>query len=341
MVQKEFIRIGAIGCGWITKSMATLTKFIKSVKIVAGTDLKLENAQKIAGKEHAYTEVDKMLENEALDAVYIALPHYLHKQMIKTALNAGKHILCEKPVAISIQEAREIKQWAEQHRDLKLGFNYDRRYNYGAYKMVSAVHDNHIGKVYFANCTSYYSRDLNYFEKGPWRSKKKTSGGGTLLIHASHMIDILCWALGEPKNVIGVVDTKKFTNLDIEDVGFGTVEFENGTLAQINSSMIVKPRIQRLGDYENIHLFGEKGRIQFGGMAPFSKVKFYGVKKYKIERINRGVHSLMRSMKAFANWVLNDKQFLNTIDESSRALRIVMALYKSAETGKKEIIEKL
>lgn len=341
MTDKEFIRIGAIGCGWITKTMASLTKFVKTAKIVAGTDLKIENAIKIAGKNHAYTDVNKMLETEDLDAVYIALPHYLHKSVIKNALSAGKHVLCEKPVAISVEEAREIKQYDEQYKNVKLGFNYDRRYNYGCYKMASAIHNNHIGKIYFANCTSYYSRDLNYFEKGPWRSKKETSGGGTLLIHASHMIDILCWALGEPESVIGTIDTKKFTDLNIEDVGFGTVEFENDALAQINGSMIVKPRINRLGDYEDIHLFGEKGRIHYGGMAPFSKVKFHGVKKFKIARINRGFHSLMRSMKAFSEWILEDKPFLNTIDASSIALRVVMALYKSSETGKRELIEKL
>lgn len=340
MADKEHIKIAVMGCGWIAKSFAFFSKFVKNAKIVAAMDLNLSNACKIAGKKCAYTDAEKMYEKEDFDAVYVATPHFLHNPMIKQAFEHGKHVLCEKPVGISVEDARQIKVLDEKYPKLKLGFNYDRRYNYYCYNMASGVKAGQIGEPYFGSVNVYYSRNLNYFDKGPWRSMKEKSGGGTVLIHGSHMIDILCWALGEPKSITGTIKTKKF-DIEVEDVGLGIVEFENGTIAQITSSMAITPRMRKLTDLEEIQIFGEKGRVHFSGQSPFTKLKWHGVKKYKIPRISRGFHTLQRSLKAFANWILNDQQYFNTIDESSKALRVVMGLYKASETSRKELIEKL
>ncbi|MFO8020274.1 MAG: Gfo/Idh/MocA family oxidoreductase [Promethearchaeia archaeon] len=337
----DHIKVGVIGCGWITKEYNLLSKVIKNTKIVAATDLNIERAQSVGGNDHAYKDINMMFDKEDIDAVYIATPHNLHKKMIKQAFEAGKHVLCEKPVCTTVEEAREIKRLDTKYSNLKLGFNYNYRYDHNCYRLAYGIQNNRLGQVYYANCRVFFSRDEGYFEKGTWRKSMDAAGGGTLIIHGSHLIDIMIWAMGEPSTVMGKVDNVKFDDIEVEDVGFGIVEFENGSYAQINNSSIVKPKMRRIfGDQVELEVFGEKGRCHYKGPWP-SKLKWKGVKKYKVDKLLRGFMHFGRSVKAFGKWILEDIPYLNTIDESAKVLCLIKALYKSSETGKKEPIEKL
>ena len=341
MSDKDFVKVGVIGCGMISAQYSFMSKLLKNTRIVAAMDLDIERAKKVGGKEHAYTDLDKMYKEEDFDVAYVATPHYLHKPMIKQAFEEGKHVFCEKPLTISVEDAREIQQMDRKYSNLKLGVDYQYRYDNKCYKLAKGIQNNHLGNVYYANCSVFFCRSLNYFDKGPWRTKWETAGGGTMIIHGSHIIDVLLWAIGEPKSVIGKYDTLKFKNIEVEDVGFGIVEFENGSYAQINNSMIVKPKMTLLGDKVEIQVFGEKGRCHYIGPWPRPKLSWKGVKKYKTKKIIGGISHIGKCIKAFGEWVLNDTPFLNTVDESSRVLRLLFALYKSSNSGKKEDIEKL
>ncbi len=314
---------------------------MKNIEIVAATDLNLNRAIRMVGKKHAYTDAEKMYQNEDFDIAYIATPHHLHKSMIKQAFENGKHVHCEKPVAHSLEDAREIRDLDKKYGDLKLGFNYMHRYDHNCYRLVSGIQNNHLGEVYYANCNIFFSRNESYFEKGPWRAKKELAGGGTLITHGSHTIDIMIWALGEPISVMGKIDTVKFKNIEVEDVGFGIVEFENEVYAQINDSLFVTPPMSILKIRTELQIFGKKGRGYYKGVWPFSSIKWKGVKKYKIKKDTKGISHFGRSAKAFGDWILYDKPYFNTVEESSKVLRLISALYKSSETGKKEQIEKL
>lgn len=331
------MKVGIIGCGWITSSYKLISKLIKNTKIVAATDLDIKKAIKIGGKNHAYTDIQKMYDSEEFDVTYIATPHHLHKPMIKHAFDEGKHVFCEKPVAISVEEAREIRDMDKKFNNLKLGFNYMYRYDHNCYNLASGIQNGQLGKVYYANCDIFIYRDRSYYNKGPWRAKKEKAGGGTLLIYGSHIIDIMLWAMGEPVSVMGKIDNMRYDDADVEDLGFGIVELENGARAQINCSSLVKPG----KDLVKLHIIGEKGHCQYKGPWPKSKLNWKGAKKYKIEKNTKAISHIGRSIKAFGEWIQNDKTFLNTVEESSRALRLLSALYKSSETGKKEKVEQL
>jgi predicted dehydrogenase len=318
-----------------------LSKIIRNTKIVAAVDLDINKAIKVGGKKHAYRNSSEMYKNEDLDAVYIATPHHLHKTMIKQAFENKKHVLCEKPVSISVDDAREIKNLDKKYPNLKLGFNYNYRYDHNCYRLVKALHNNHLGEVYYANCNVYFSRNESYFEKGPWRTKKETAGGGTILIHGSHILDIMIWAFGEPKSIIGKTDTLRFKNIEVEDFGLGIIEFENGVYAQINDSTFIKPPYGIIKDKVELEVFGKKGRVYYKGPWPKSSLKWKGVKKFKIKKDVKGFSHFGRSVKAFGEWVLHNKPYLNTVEESSKVLSLIFSLYKSSETSKKENIEKL
>jgi predicted dehydrogenase len=338
--ETKFLRLGFVGCGQMAKELKLFSKFIKNVKIVSGTDPNIKRAQKIAGKNHAWTSVQDMYDNEDIDAVYIATPHNLHKSNIKQAFENGKHVFCEKPVAATLDDAREIYKLDKKYSSLKLGFNYQYRYDRNAINIVQGLNNNLLGNTFYFNCNIYFSRDLDYFNKEDWRSKKSSAGGGTLLMHGSHIIDILIWSLGEPRSVIGKIGTLKFKNIEVEDVGFGIIEFENGILGQINCSMIPQPQMRAESiDLAQLELFGERGRLEYSCMWP-SDLKWYGISHSNVELDERSNKYLTGCIEAFRDWINHDIPFHNTVEESSKVLRLISALYKSSDTEKKEYIEK-
>ena len=338
MAHKDYVTIGTIGCGAIASEFKAFFKMIKNAKFVAAVDKIYKRAKKISGKDHSYDDVNEMFEKEEFDVVYIATPHYLHKEHIKLAFEHGKHVFCEKPVSISVQDAREIYELTQKYSHLKLGFNYQYRYDQNCYKLVSGLKEGILGDIYYANCNVYFSRDTSYYEGNDWRGIEKYAGGGTLLTQASHILDLLIWALGQPKTVMGKIKTAKFTNSEVEDVGFGIIEFENDILAQINSSMVVEPPMDVTKALSEILVFGQYGRAICRATVP-SSLQWYGVEDYICKGLLSYSPYTAGSLEAFADWILHDTPYLNTIEESSKVLCLISALYKSSETGKKENVE--
>ena len=143
-------------------------KNIRSIEIVAAVDPIIERAIQLAGQNHSYQNAEDMYRNEDIDLVYIATPPNLHKPMIKQAFEEGKHVFCEKPVTTSIEDAREILKLDKKHSNLKLGFNYQYRYDYNCYNLANAVQEGHLGEIYYAICNVYFSRSSDYLNEGEW-----------------------------------------------------------------------------------------------------------------------------------------------------------------------------
>ena len=339
MNNKDYITIGTIGCGDIAYEFKAFYKMIKNAQFVAAVDKVYKRAKRISGKDHSYTDINEMFEKEDFDVVYVATPHYLHKEHIKMAFEHGKHVFCEKPVGVSIQDAREIYRLTQKYPHLKLGFNYQYRYDDNCYELMSGLKEGILGNIYYANCNAFFSRDTSYFEDNDWRGIKKYAGGGTMLTQASHILDILIWGLGKPKTVIGTIKTARYTNTDVEDLGFGIIEFENGTIAQINSSMIITPPMEVTKTLSELLVFGQLGRAVLKVAVP-SSLQWFGLGEYTCRDLPSYSPYTAGSLEAFADWILNDIPYLNTIEESSKVLNLISALYKSSETGKKEKVEK-
>lgn len=339
MNNKDYIRIGTIGCGEIACEYKAFFKIIKNAQFVTAVDKLYKRARRISGKDHSYTDINEMFEKEDFDVVYIATPHYLHKEHIKLAFEHGKHVFCEKPVGISVQDAREIYELTQKYPHLKLGFNYQYRYDKNCYELVSGLKEGILGDIYYANCNVFFSRDTSYYKDNSWRGVKKYAGGGTLLTQASHILDLLIWAIGEPRTAIGTIKTVKFTNIEVEDLGFGIIEFEGGILAQINSSMIVTPPMEVTNAVSELQVFGQHGRA-ICKAAFSSSLEWFGISEYSCKELPCYNPYTAGSLEAFADWILTDKPYLNTIEESSKVLYLISALYKSAKTGKKETVDK-
>jgi predicted dehydrogenase len=133
----------------------------------------------------------------------------------------------------------------------------------------------------------------------------------------------------------------KFKDIEVEDIGFGIIQFENGCYAQINDSMITKPKKKNLNDLIELTVFGEKGSCYYEGPWPFSSLKWYGVESFKLKENMPTISDFGECINTYAKWILYNESFFNTIEESSKVLLLIKALYKSSISGKKERVEKL
>ena len=333
---KEQLRIGIVGCGEVSFFLAIVARFNRRIRAVACMDINRERASIFARKHKipaCFSDYQQMLDAGGMDAIYIAVPHHLHFPMIKTALDKGVHVFCEKPVTTTIKEALDICRISSK-KDIKIGINYQYRYDSGCYALARAAQKGDLGQVYYGCCNVPWHRENNYFQTAVWRRSAKMAGGGTLITQASHALDILLWAHpGIPVYAQGKTARCKFNDVEVEDLAMGIIEMDDGSLIQVSGSMIATPE-----QPVTIDVYGSLGTGKYTGPA-FPKVRFKGARVRKEKTPVRGIHAFMRSLEGFRRWVTESQPFLIPIEESLKVLAVITAIYKSAKSGKKEAID--
>ncbi len=331
----EKLRLAFVGCGEIAEFMALLARRTSGLQLTGACDISPERAGVFARKHkipRIYTNYTEMLAVGGLEAVYLAVPHNLHFEMIKSAIDAGIQVFTEKPITRTLAEGREIVAYAAE-RGIKIGVNYQYRYDSGCHRLARAVQSGALGQVLYARINVPWHRERSYFEDSPWHKTVEQAGGGTLITQASHLIDVVLWAAGKPVSAIGYTAQKIFTEVDVEDFAAGMVELENGALLQITSSMAVATE-----QPVSIEIYGEKGTAMYSS-HPWPRVKFIGIKPKPERPPQWGFHALHRSLKGFRDWVLNDVPYLIPGEEALTALQVVEAFYKSAQLGQRVVIK--
>ncbi len=330
------LKIALVGCGDVARFIALAGKLNKKIDIVACADI---NEKKATGFskwfriKHVFTDYQTMLNSMDLDAVYLAVPHYLHISMIKPALEMGLNVLCEKPVTTKMADAIEVCRMSDEN-GCKVGINYQYRYDRGCFALATAARRGDLGKLLYAKTNVPWNRKETYFSNATWHASLEQSGGGTLITQASHVVDISMWALGgKPINALGIGKTMKFHDVEVEDIYMGTVEMDNGSLLQVTSSMISIPERPL-----SIEVYGSKGTgLYKGPLVP--RVSFKGAKVKKAAPPVKGIHAFFASLEGFRQWIQEDKPYLMPVAESLPVLAAVLALYRSSQTGKKEPVE--
>jgi len=215
-----------------------------------------------------------------------------------------------------------------------VGINYQYRYDKGCYALAQSCIKGELGGIYYARCNVPWHRESEYFSKARWHGSLEQSGGGTLITQASHIVDILLWALGgRPVSAQGLSMQKKYRDVEVEDLCLGIIEMENGSALQVSSTMVAVPE-QAL----SVEIYGSKGTgIYKGGLLP--KASFKGVKVKKEMPPVKGVHALFASLEGFRQWITGTAPYLMPVETSLPVLAAVQALYRSSETGKKEPVD--
>jgi predicted dehydrogenase len=246
--------------------------------------------------------------------------------MILSAVNAGKPVLVEKPLTRTLSEGLDL---VGEIAHVKVGVNYQYRYDSGCYALARAIQDGALGQIHSVRINIPWHREQSYFEDAAWHKTIAQAGGGTLITQGSHFLDIALWALGEPPvSAMGYIATPVF-DVEVETLAHGMLKTSSGTLISITSSMAAATE-----QAVTMEMYGEKGTAIYKDL-PFPSTKFIGVRVRKQRPPEWGVHALQRSLAGFAKWILNDKPFLIPAASTLPALSAVDAIYRSAKSGQR------
>ncbi|RKN79226.1 Gfo/Idh/MocA family protein [Paenibacillus ginsengarvi] len=251
------LRVGAVGTGGMFRGAHLPAWQVNpDTEVVALCDTNKEAAQKIAdehGITSVYTDYKEMLAREKLDIVNICTPNLFHSEVAVAALKAGKHVFCEKPDAVSPEEAVKMAEAAKESGKVLMVMR-NNRFRTVSQFLKSYAQKGHMGDIYTGRCGWIRRRGIP--GKGGWFTTKELSGGGPLIDLGVHMIDLALWFMGNPKPVAvsGSAYTKfAETDLsdsehsafgskrqdgvfDVEDLASGFIRFENGATLQIEFS---------------------------------------------------------------------------------------------------------
>ena len=224
------LRVGVIGCGRISVMHFVPVKTVEQAELVACCDIKEERAQEAAQKYgcKAYTDYKDMIAKENLDAVHICLPHYLHVPVCIYAFEHDVNVLCEKPMSITLADARKAVACAKEH-NVQYGVIFQCRYNNSAQLVKNAIASGRLGKIISASSVLTWKRPDDYYAESDWKGTWEYEGGGVVIDQAIHSIDLVNWLINsEVENVSCSMANRGHKVVKVEDSAEGLIAYKNG-----------------------------------------------------------------------------------------------------------------
>ena len=343
------IRVGVIGLGMGRHHVSSFQNH-PNAEVVAISDLDTDRLQEIGDKngvEKRYTSSEEMLSQETLDVVSIATPNKLHKPLTIAALEAGCHVLCEKPMAMNAGEAREMLAAAEK-AGKRIMINFSYRFSEQSQALKDRVDAGELGDVYFARTIWHRRRGLPRF--GGWFGKKALSGGGPLIDLGVHRLDLALWLMGYPKPVwvMGSAYNPIATRLaqeqsveyDVEDLAVAMIKFSNGATLELEASWAA--HIQEREMMET-RLFGTQGGLVQRNLNETYEFEAEMYMDRDGAQYDMKLHAPRRSsqnaMSHFVDAIIHDTPHTATGQEGLLVMQILDAIYESASKGEPVRIE--
>ena len=274
------IRFGIIGCGRIAQRHAEC--MAKLGEITAVCDIKIDRAQALAEKHRCRSYADPadfLRQESACDVVAVCTPNGTHAELTIAALRAHKHVICEKPMALTSQDCLEMIKEAEQ-ANRTLFIVKQNRFNPPIIALKKALDMGRLGDITSLQLNCFWNRNEDYYLSSDWKGTRRLDGG-TLYTQFSHFIDLILWLNGGVKTVSGVARNLQHGGLiEFEDVGVVALEFANGSLGTIHYN------VNSFGKNMegSITVFGKKGTVKVGGQY-LNILEYQNIEGYKIPDI--------------------------------------------------------
>lgn len=237
------MRFGIVGCGVISSAHANGIKELgERGQLVAACDVDIAVAETFAAAHGCAVEktVADLLARDDVDAVAICVASGLHADIAVAALEAGKHVLVEKPLDITLEAADRIME-AERRSTGVLTTISQRRFERAAQFVHRAVHDGSLGTITSAAAECIWWRSQHYYDSAGWRGTWDMDGGGALMNQGIHQVDMLIWMLGNPVEVSAFAGTLAHEDLQVEDTVAAVVRFESGAIATLAATTAANP----------------------------------------------------------------------------------------------------
>jgi len=335
------LRFALVGCGRIAKRHSELLGYnqIENTSLVAVCDIDEEKAKKI-GEQFSvpyYTNMDEMMQKESIDVVSVLTESGFHAKHVINLAKYGKHIVVEKPMALTLDDADEMIQACDEN-GCKLFIVKQNRFNVPVVKLKEAMNQKRFGKLVLGTVRVRWCRTQEYYDQDDWRGTWAMDGG-VLTNQASHHIDLLEYMMGDVESVFAK-GTTALVNIEAEDTAIVTLKFKNGALGIIEATTAVRPK-----DLEgSISILGETGTVEIGGFA-VNKMLHWNfthkkegdnevMEKYSVNPPNVYGFGHQAYYEHVVESILNNKKHLVDGLVGRKSLELISAIYESIETGK-------
>lgn len=338
MSSEKTFRVALVGCGRISKNHFEAIEQIDGLALAAVCDVDPERAAQAGAQGNVphYSSYEKMLKESKADIVTIATPSGLHAEQGVAAALAGKHVVMEKPMAISLTGADALVHACDK-AGVKLFVVKQNRLNLPVQLLKRAVDRNRFGRIYMASCTVHWARPQEYYDQAPWRGTWEFDGGA-FMNQASHYVDLIQWLMGPVESVMAKTATLA-RRIETEDTGVAILKFRSGALGTIQVTMLAYPRNLE----GSITILGEKGSAKIGGTA-VNKIEHWQFAEYDDDDkeiaaadtnppnvYGLGHQGYYRNVLA----VLRGEAKPDTDGRAGRkSLELILGIYESAKTGR-------
>lgn len=330
---------GVIGCGRISKNHLESIQAIPGAILVAVSDCDEQAIAKNVDKYNCkgYQDYHEMLANPEVQIVNICTPSGEHAKIAIDALKAGKHVLVEKPMAMSLAEA-DAMITAAKEAGVKLGVVHQNRFNNAIVKLRKAVEEEKFGHLTHSSAVVRWNRNDEYYSQAPWRGTW-AQDGGCLMNQSIHNIDLLQWMMGPVESLFAYTATN-MRKIEGEDVGAIVLKFKNGALGVIEATTTIYPKNLE----ETLNIFGSTGTACIGGIA-VNKIeawRFSGEDEAFVladqDKEPPNVYGFGHAdiIKDFMDAITENREPAISGEEGRKALEIILAIYHSVKY-KKEI----
>lgn len=327
-MKKKILNVGVISCSDMAQSHMLAVKNHEQACLAAVCDVdeeKLREAGDKMGVEARYTDYRELLRHPGLDAVIIVTPDQLHREMVEESLNAGLHVLCEKPLALLREDLNAIVA-ASRASDKKLMVGQICRFTPGFAKAKELIDAGKLGDIYYVE--SEYAHDYqDILSENGWRSDPNRNGvvGG-----GCHAVDLLRWIAGDPIEVTAYANHKMLPIVPYDDCTIAILRFENDVIGKVFVSTGCKRAYTMRSSF-----YGTKGTVVCDNTSP--SITFYKsqeenpaeLEEREIE-VDIANHNTFGEFRAFADAILNDKPVPTDALQGAKTIAACMAIVDSA-----------
>lgn len=337
------VNFALVGCGRIAPFHFEGIRESHGGIVRAVCDLDIKKAHHLVGEHKdiaVYDDYETMLSDPKIDVVNICTNHRSHFSLALGALNAGKHVVIEKPVTLKVADAEVLEKTA-QEKQLKATVVFQNRFNPSITLTKSALVEGKFGTISHGTGSIRWCRDQAYYQQDPWRGKESDLDG-ILMNQSIHTLDLLMYLLGPIEKVTGQLKTA-FLDIEMENIGLATLTFANGAIGLFEGAGTIFPT-----DLEGrISLFGETGTVILGGMAA-NEIETWRFKDQRVsdeEAIKQNLKKVARKspsvygfghekvMQDMIDAINDDRPPKVSLEDGKRALTVILAIYESAKKG--------
>ncbi|MEM3027954.1 MAG: Gfo/Idh/MocA family oxidoreductase [Candidatus Bathyarchaeia archaeon] len=333
------IKAGIIGLGWPGIQHLKGYQACSESEVIAICDINEELLRRVAkeyGIGRIYRDYKRMLKDEPIEVVSVCLPNYLHHPVTIDCLEAGRHVICEKPPALNAQQAREMAAKAKAEGRI-LMYALMQRFNAEPTFLKAAIESGELGDIYFAEA-AYVRRRGIPIGSGGWFVDRARSGGGALIDIGVHALDLAWWLMGNPKpSMVSASSYSKFSLIvpkelkyDVEDSAFAFLRFENG------ASMILKATwALNLKGGSHTHIAGTKGGATMPPLVIYSEKE--GIPLDITPQLPQ-VNAFDREIAHFVECVKKGERPIPSAEQGITLMEMLDAIYESSSCGKEVAI---